>query len=52
MDINAPWDDSIEIIVLKPVKKLLGINPMGIIAPRDDSLEIISLQKLNNIAGD
>ena len=44
MGISASREDSLEIISLKPLKKVLGINPMSISAPSSDSLEIIALQ--------
>ena len=43
MGISAPWDDSLGIISLEPVKKIPGINPMGLISPWDDSIYIIYL---------
>ena len=39
----APWDDSLDIIALHPVKKLPGINQMGHSAPWAESLDIIAL---------
>ena len=42
MGMSTPRSDSLEIIALQPVKKRLGINPMGRSAPWDDSLDIIS----------
>ena len=48
MGFSAPWDNSLEIIALYPVKILLGINPMVLSAPRDESLENISLHKVKN----
>ena len=43
MGLGDPWSDSIDIIALKPAKKI-GINPMGISYPWADSLVIISFQ--------
>ena len=44
MGISDPRADSVEIIALHPVKKLVGINPMSLSAPWDDSLDIITLK--------
>ena len=44
MGLSAPWDNSLEIIVMNPVKKLLGINPMGLSDPRAKYLYIIVFQ--------
>ena len=33
MGISAPWANSNDIIALKPVKKILVINPMGLSTP-------------------
>ena len=44
MVISAPMADSLEIITLHPVKKLIGIDPMGLRYPWDDSLDIIALK--------
>ena len=44
MDLSAPWGDFIDIIALRLVKKLLGINPMVFSAPWASSLDIIALQ--------
>ena len=51
MVLIAPWDNSLDIISLQPVKKLLGINPMGLIFPWYDFLEIISLHTEKTIIG-
>ena len=44
MSRSAPWDDSLGIISLKPVKTILGINPMGISALWYEYLDIIALK--------
>ena len=44
MVIIIPRADSIEIIALKPVKKMAGINLMSLSASWDDSLDIIYFQ--------
>ena len=44
MGLSPPRADSLVIIALQPVKKLIGINPMGLISPGDDSLGIITLK--------
>ena len=51
MSLSDPWADSLDIISLKPVKKLLEINPMGLSAPWDDSLGIIALQPVKKCHG-
>ena len=43
MGLSATWTESLVIITLQIVKKLLGINPMGLIAPGDNYPEIIAL---------
>ena len=43
MSLIASWKRSPEIIVLSPVKIILGMNPMGLSAPGDKSLGIIFL---------
>ena len=43
----APWADSLEMIYLRPVKKVSEMNPMGISAPWDDSPDIIALCQVN-----
>ena len=50
MGLIAPRDDSFDIIGLCPVKKLIGINPMGLSAPWDDSLYNIFLDTVKQIA--
>ena len=52
MVVSAPRSNSLDNIALQTVKKLLGINPMGISAPRSDSLEIIALQIVTQILRD
>ena len=44
MFLSAPRADSIEIISLQPVKKLIGINPMILSVPWDNSLDIVALK--------
>ena len=44
MGLSDPWANSINIIVLHPVKKRPGINPMGLIVPWYNFLDIISFQ--------
>ena len=46
MGIGAPRYDSLHIISLQKIFKLLGINPTILSAPRDNSLEIIDLEKI------
>ena len=41
-------EDSLDIIDLQTVKKLQGVNPMGLSAHWDDSLEMIALQSVNS----
>ena len=48
MSLSVPWSDSLDIIALKPVKKVLGINPLGFSAPWAESLVIISLHPVKN----
>ena len=48
MGLSAPWDDSIDIIILNPLKKILWINPMGISYPWENYLVIIALQTFKN----
>ena len=40
MGLSAPWDDSLDIIALQPVKKCLEINQMGVSVPCSNSLYI------------
>ena len=40
MGLGDPWADSLDIIALHPVKKLLGTNTMWIGVPWVDSLDI------------
>ena len=47
MVLSAPWSDSLVIIFLQPVKKWLGINPMGPSAPCADYLGVIPLDPVN-----
>ena len=47
MILSDPWADSLDIISLQLVKKLLEINPMDCRAPWGDSLEIIYLEPLH-----
>ena len=51
MVLSSPSADYIEIITLKTVKKMLGINPMGLITPRAYSLEVVSLQTVFYVRG-
>ena len=44
MGLSAPRADSLYIIALQPVKKLLWINPMELSDPWAHSLDIIDLQ--------
>ena len=52
MDLIAPWVDSIEIIALRPVKQLLGDNPMVLSVPRTEYFDIIALQIVKRFARD
>ena len=42
MWLSSPWDNSIDIIDLKAVTKIIGINPTGLSDPWSDSLVIIA----------
>ena len=44
MDLSSPWDDSLDIIALQPVKKWLRINKMGLSSPWANYIDIITLQ--------
>ena len=44
----SPWGESLVIIALQSVKKLLGINPMVCNAPGSRSLDIITLDQVKN----
>ena len=44
-------EDSLDIIDLQTVKKLQGVNPMGLSAHWDNSLEMITLQSVNSFQG-
>ena len=46
MGFIAAIADSLEIIALQPVNKLIGINPMGLSSPMYDSIDIITLKKV------
>ena len=48
MSLSAPWYDSLDIIDLNPVKKILWINSMGIRSPWSNSLDINALQPVKN----
>ena len=48
MSLSAPYTNSLDNIYLNPVKKILGINPMGLIDPWANSLYIIALQPVIN----
>ena len=47
MVLSAPWAYSLEIIAFHTIKKLQGINPMGISDPWSNSLDIIALQPVD-----
>ena len=49
MILSYPWADSIDIIDLKPVKKIPGIKPMGITTPWAVFIYIIALQPVKNV---
>ena len=44
MVLSAPRSGSLDIIAFRPVKKWLGINPMGLSVPWYNSLDIIAFQ--------
>ena len=46
MGLITPRYDSLEIIALQPVKKLVVINPMVLNSPWYNSLDIIVLKKV------
>ena len=48
MGLSAPWAESIDIIDLQPVKKLIGINHMSLSDPWADSIDIIALNPVKN----
>ena len=48
MGISASWADSLVIIGLHMVLKMLGVNPMGRSASWYNSLDIISLDPVTN----
>ena len=47
----APMSDSLDIIALRPVKQLIGINPMSLSSPWEESLGIIALNSVFKIIG-
>ena len=47
MGLSTPCTDSLDIIDLQTVKKLLDINPMGLSPPWADSLDILALYPVN-----
>ena len=49
MGLSDPWDDSIEIIDLYPVK-MQGMNPMGLSTPWENSLDKIYFRPVRKIA--
>ena len=51
MGLSAPFVDSIDIIALTPVLKILGIAPIGLSSPWDGSLLIIALQPVKQLLG-
>ena len=51
MGLSAPYTESLDIISLKPVKNILGINPMGLNDPRDESLVIVALRPVKKFWG-
>ena len=44
MGLIAPWFDSLDIIALQPVKKLLWVNRIGLSVPMENYLDIIAFQ--------
>ena len=46
MGLSAPRVKSLDIIALLPVKKIPGMNPMGLSANWADSLDTIELNKV------
>ena len=48
MVLSSPWYNSVGIISLNPVTKILGINPMGLSFPWDDYLVVIALHTVKN----
>ena len=51
MGLSDPRAESLEIIALKPVKKLIGIKPMSLSVPWADSIDIIALNPVKNYYG-
>ena len=51
MGLSDPRSDSIEIIALQPVKKLIGINPMRLSSRWEESLDIIALKSVKKHQG-
>ena len=48
MGLSALMADSLEIIAPYPVKKFIGINPMGLSKPWDNSLYINALNPVKS----
>ena len=44
MSLIAPWVESLDIIALNPVKKILGINPMVLSSHWAYALDVIALR--------
>ena len=48
MGLSEPWDEPIDIIALRRVKRIIGIKPMGLCDPWSKSLVIVDLQPVKN----
>ena len=51
MELNDPWNDFIDIFDLKPIRRLLRINSIGISAPWSDYLVSIVLHAVKQCPG-
>ena len=52
MGLSDPWAESLDIISLQPVKKWIGVNPMGLSAPRINSLVIVFCRQFKKLQRD
>ena len=46
MGLSATWNNLLEIFAFRPVKTILGMNPMVLSSPRSNALGIIDLQRV------
>ena len=51
MCLSAPRYDSLDSVTLRPVKKLIGINPLRLSATWTDYIDILALNPVNKILG-